>query len=257
LRKPTPICPGKTDTLPTLFLNPPSYQGFDGAAGARYQARREIRSFWYPTWLAQPAALIPNSRLIDAPAHDLTKQAVLVEARKYRNIIIHTSSPTLRGDAELAGEIKAHQPNTLIGFVGAQAAVLPNETLQASEAIDWVGRREFDYTCVEVAQGKPLAQVAGLSFRKDGQVVHNPERELIANFDEMPSVMDVYKRDLKIENYFVGYLKHPYVSHYTGRGCPAKCTFCLWPQTIGGHRYRTRSPESVFREMKHAKGLFP
>jgi len=201
--------------------------------------------------------LIPNSRLIDAPAHDLTKQAVLVEARNYRNIIIHTSSPTLRGDAELAGEIKAHQPDTLIGFVGAQAAVLPGETLQASEAIDWVGRREFDYTCVEVAQGKPLAQVAGLSFRKDGQVVHNPERALIANFDEMPSVMDVYKRDLKIENYFVGYLKHPYVSHYTGRGCPAKCTFCLWPQTIGGHRYRTRSPQSVFREMKHAKSLFP
>lgn len=42
--------------LRTLFLHPPSYQGFDGGAGSRYQARREIRSFWYPTWLAQPAA---------------------------------------------------------------------------------------------------------------------------------------------------------------------------------------------------------
>ena len=51
----------------TLFLNPPSYEGFDGGAGARYQARREIRSFWYPTWLAQPAALVPDSVLIDAP----------------------------------------------------------------------------------------------------------------------------------------------------------------------------------------------
>jgi hypothetical protein len=53
--------------LKTLFLHPPSFQGFDGGAGARYQARREIRSFWYPTWLAQTAALVPGSRLVDAP----------------------------------------------------------------------------------------------------------------------------------------------------------------------------------------------
>jgi len=45
----------------TLFLNPPSFEGFDGGAGSRYQARREVRSFWYPTWLAQPAALVPDS----------------------------------------------------------------------------------------------------------------------------------------------------------------------------------------------------
>ena len=51
----------------TLFLNPPSFEGFDGGAGARYQARREVRSFWYPTWLAHPAAMVPGSRLVDAP----------------------------------------------------------------------------------------------------------------------------------------------------------------------------------------------
>ena len=55
-------------TMKTLFLNPTSFDGFDGGAGSRYQARREIRSFWYPTWLAQPAALLPESKLIDAPA---------------------------------------------------------------------------------------------------------------------------------------------------------------------------------------------
>jgi len=56
--------------------------------------------------------------------------------------------------------------------------------------------------------------------------------------------------------YFIGYLLHPYVSFYTGRGCPAKCSFCLWPQTIGGHQYRTKSPEAVGREMEQAKALF-
>ena len=46
--------------MKTLFLQPPSFDGFDGGAGSRYQAKREIKSFWYPTWLAQPAALVPG-----------------------------------------------------------------------------------------------------------------------------------------------------------------------------------------------------
>ena len=75
--------------------------------------------------------------------------------------------------------------------------------------------------------------------------------------DALPWVADVYKRDLQIEKYFIGYLLHPYLSLYTGRGCPAQCTFCLWPQTIGGHKYRVRSPENVAAEMAYAKKLFP
>ena len=75
--------------------------------------------------------------------------------------------------------------------------------------------------------------------------------------DELPFVTPVYKRDLKIENYFIGYLKHPYISFYTGRGCKSRCTFCLWPQTVGGHRYRTRSVGNVIEEMRWAKAAFP
>jgi hypothetical protein len=35
-----------------LFLQAPSFDGFDGGAGARYQMKREVKSFWFPTWLA-------------------------------------------------------------------------------------------------------------------------------------------------------------------------------------------------------------
>ena len=136
--------------------------------------------------------------------------------------------------------------------------MLPAETLKASPAIDWVGRKEFDFTCKEVAEGRPLDAIAGLSYRdQDGKIRHNPERELIADMDALPWVADVYKRDLQIEKYFIGYLLHPYVSLYTGRGCPAQCTFCLWPQTIGGHKYRVRSPQNVADEMAYMKKLFP
>jgi len=52
---------------------------------------------------------------------------------------------------------------------------------------------------------------------------------------------------LEIERYNVPFLLHPYVSFYTTRGCTALCTFCMWPQTISGHAWRTRSTENVAR----------
>jgi hopanoid biosynthesis associated radical SAM protein HpnJ len=244
--------------MATLFLSPPSFEGFDGGAGSRYQARREVTSYWYPTWLAQPAALVPDSKLLDCPPHSIGIRACLEAAKDYDHVIIHTSTPSLKNDGKVAEAIKQNRPETTIGFVGAHAAVLPTETLKSSQAIDWVGRKEFDFTCKEVAEGRPLESVAGLSYReKEGRVRHNPERDLIPDLDVLPSVAEVYKRDLDIEKYFIGYLLHPYLSLYTGRGCPAQCTFCLWPQTIGGHKYRARSPQNVADEMARLKTLFP
>ncbi len=243
--------------MKTLFLNPPSFEGFDGGAGSRYQARREIRSFWFPTWLAQPAALVPDSRLVDAPARGLTLDAVLPMAREHELIVLHTSTPSFASDVKVAEALKEVNPGLVLGMVGAHVAVSPEPALAASGAIDFVARNEFDYTLKEVAEGRPWGGIDGISYRREGRIVHNPERALIHNMDELPYVVDVYKRDLVIEDYFIGYLLHPYLSLYTGRGCKSRCTFCLWPQTIGGHRYRTRSPEHVAGEIARARLLFP
>src|SRR6478609_120264 len=116
----------------TLFLSPPSFDGFDGGAGARYQARREVTSYWYPTWLAQPAALTPNSRLLDCPPIGMDIKKCLAEALSYDHVIINTSTPSLRNDCKVAEALKQQNPNVKIGFVGAHAAVLPTETLKAS-----------------------------------------------------------------------------------------------------------------------------
>lgn len=241
----------------TLFLSPPSFDGFDGGAGSRYQAKREITSFWYPTWLAQPSALVPGSKLVDAPPHGQTVEDVLKIAPDYELIIMHTSTPSLANDVKCAEAIKAQKPDVQIGFIGAHVAVLPQETLRENPIIDFVCRNEFDYTCKDLAEDKPWNEIKGLSYRdENGNICHNPERELIHDWDSMPSVLPVYERDLDITKYFIGYLLHPYVSFYTGRGCPAKCTFCLWPQTIGGHQYRSKSPEAVGKEMEQAKAIF-
>jgi hopanoid biosynthesis associated radical SAM protein HpnJ len=244
--------------MKTLFLHPPSFDGFDGGAGARYQAKREIKSFWYPTWLAQPAALVPDSKLIDAPADGMTVQDVLPLARQYELVIMHTSAPSFPTDARMAELLKAENPQLLIGMVGAKVAVDPEGSLKASTAIDFVAREEFDYTCKEIAEGRPFASIAGLSWQTaaDG-IRHNPARTPLTEMDELPWVAPVYQRDLRIENYFIGYLKHPYVSFYTGRGCRSKCTFCLWPQTVGGHRYRVRSVDNVLGEVQWIKDNLP
>jgi hopanoid biosynthesis associated radical SAM protein HpnJ len=245
------------DHLRTLFLHPPSADGFDGGAGARYQARREIRSFWYPTWLAQPAALVPGSRLVDAPPDGLTLDDVRPLARQYDLCVMHTSTPSFASDVAVAEALKAENPQLTVGMVGAAVAVAPEPALRASAALDFVAGNEFDFTIEEVARGLPLARVAGLSYRTNGHVVHTPPRPILEDMDRLPFVTPVYRRDLTVENYAIGYLRHPYVSLYTGRGCRSKCTFCLWPQTVGGQRYRTRSVDHVAEEMALARRLFP
>lgn len=242
----------------TLFLQAPSFEGFDGGAGARYQNRREIKSFWYPTWLAQPAAMVEGSKLIDAPPHRLSLADVLPQVKDRDLVVLHTSTPSFSSDVKTVRALKAARPGLKIGMVGAKVAVDAAGALQACEELDFVGRNEFDFTIKEVAEGRDLAKVSGLSYRKpDGRIVHNEERAILHNMDELPFVSPVYKRDLKVENYFIGYLRHPYLSFYTGRGCKSRCTFCLWPQTVGGHVYRTRSVGHVVEELKYARQAFP
>ncbi len=244
--------------LKTLFLQAPSFDGFDGGAGSRYQAKREIKSFWFPTWLAQPAALVPGSRVLDAPADEHNVEQSRDIARGYELVIMHTSTPSFPTDARFAELLREDNPQIKIGLVGAKTMVDPEGSLKAATAVDFVCREEFDYTCKEVAEGLPLKDIKGLSYRGDeGRIVHNLPRAIIENMDELPFVAPVYKRDLKIENYFIGYLKHPYVSFYTGRGCRSKCTFCLWPQTVGGHRYRVRSAANVIAEVQWIKENMP
>ncbi len=170
---------------------------------------------------------------------------------------MHTSTPSFPGDVKVAEALKAENSRLMVGMVGAAVAVAPEVSLRASTALDFVAGNEFDFTIQEVAQGRPLKRVAGLSYRLDGRIEHTPDRPILENMDLLPFVTPVYKRDLTVEHYAIGYLKHPYISLYTGRGCRSKCTFCLWPQTVGGQRYRTRSVEHVAEEMALAQGLFP
>ncbi|HLZ66745.1 MAG TPA: radical SAM protein, partial [Aliidongia sp.] len=246
--------------MKTLFLQAPSFEGFDGGAGSRYQAKREIKSFWFPTWLAQPAALVPGSKLIDAPPARVSLKDVLDDQAKegYELCVMHTSTPSFASDVKVAEAMKQANPKLKIGFIGAKVAVEAEKSLQSAPVVDFVARNEFDFTIKEIAEGRDWADVDGISYRNAaGEIVHNRDRAILENMDELPFVTEVYKQNLRLEDYFIGYLQHPYISIYTGRGCKSRCTFCLWPQTVGGHRYRTRSVEHVIEEIKLAKKHYP
>src|SRR5450755_2875095 len=243
--------------LKTLFLNPPSFENFDGGAGSRWPATREIESYWYPVWLAYPAGMLEGARLLDAPPHHVSGEETIKIAKDYEFLVLFTSTPGFPGDILLAKAIKTVNPNIKIAFVGPHVSVLPEKSLRDCPSMDFIVRKEFDYAVVDFAKGKPLAEIPGVSFLQNDKIVHNPDAPQIQDLDALPHVTDVYKRDLDVTRYNVPFLQNPFVSLYTTRGCPAQCTFCLWPQTLSGHPWRKRSTDDVAAEMSKVKAMWP
>jgi len=241
----------------TLFLNPPSFESFDGGASSRWPASREIESYWYPVWLCYPAGMLPDSKVVDAPPHKISIEQTVRLARDFELLVLFTSTPGFHVDVKMAGMMKDANPKLKVAFVGPPVTIEPEKTLRASTAIDFVVRREFDRQIVDFANGRPLAELPGVSYRHNGTVISNPEGPPIENLDALPWVTKVYQRDLDITRYNVPFLLHPFVAFYTSRGCPAMCTFCLWPQTHSGHRWRLRSSGDVAAEVRFVKESFP
>lgn len=242
----------------TLFLNPPSFEGFDGGASSRWPASREIESYWYPVWLCYPAGLLPDSKVVDAPPHGISIEQTVEMAKEFELLVLFTSTPGFHVDVHMAEMMKDVNPRLKVAFVGPPVTVEPEKSLRIAPAIDFIVRKEFDHAIVDYANGTPLEEIPSVSFRRpDGSFMHNPDGPVIENLDALPWASKVYKRDLDFRRYNVPFLHNPYVALYTSRGCPAQCTFCLWPQTHSGHRWRLRSVEDVVNEVKWIKDNFP
>ncbi len=141
--------------MKTLFLNPPSFEGFDGGASSRWPASREIESYWYPVWLCYPAGMLPDSKVVDAPPHKISIEQTVEMAKDFDLLVLFTSTPGFDVDCQIAAMMKASNPAMKVCFVGPPVTVEPEKSLNASNAIDFIIRREFDYQIVEYANGKP------------------------------------------------------------------------------------------------------
>src|SRR5436309_1018994 len=110
MRLPNGKINGKTMPLKTLFLNPPSFENFDGGASSRWPATREIESYWYPVWLAYPAGMLEGSRLLDAPPHHVSAEETIEIAKGYEFLVLFTSTPGFPGDCALATRLRELYP---------------------------------------------------------------------------------------------------------------------------------------------------
>jgi hopanoid biosynthesis associated radical SAM protein HpnJ len=201
--------------------------------------------------------LIADSKVVDAPPHKVSIEQTVAMAKDYELLTLFTSSPGYHVDVKIAEMMKDSNPKLKVAFVGPPVTIEPEKALRATTAIDFVVRREFDYQIANYANGTPLSELPGVSYRKNGEIVHNSETGAIENLDALPWVTKTYKRDLDFKRYNVPFLLNPYISMYTTRGCPAMCTFCLWPQTHSGHRWRLRSTDDVVNECRWALENFP
>lgn len=249
-----------------LMLNPPFHRKF--SRSQRSPAVIKSGVIYYPIWLAYATGVLEREgftvKLVDAPAAGLDLDHVLDLVREFRPrlVVVDTSTPSIANDVMVAEAVKAAEPGVFVLLVGPHVSSLPDDSMAMSPALDAVARREYEYTVRDLARaldgGTDLAAVQGLTYRAaEGAIIHNPDRPLIEDLDELPFVSEVYKRHLRTEDYFYSITKYPVITIITGRGCPHRCTYCMWPQTLHGRRYRRRSPERVADEFEFIRREFP
>ena len=251
--------------MKVLLLNPPFLKKF--SRPQRSPAVTKSGTLYFPMWLAYAAGVLEKEGfevdLIDAPADGYDLNYCIQRAKKLSPdlIVLETSTPSIYNDVEVAGKLKDQFPQSFVVLVGTHVSALPDETLNIDGRVDAIAQYEYEYTLVALARTLAdkgdLRTVLGLIFRENNKLIHNPSRPFIENLDELPFVSRVYKKFLRIENYFNPNALFPMVTITTSRGCPFSCTFCVYPQTLMGRKFRLRSIENVVSEMKYIVEHFP
>lgn len=247
------------------MLNPPFLENYSRAS--RSPAVTKGGTLYYPLWLAYATGVMEKEghevKLIDAPAENISLGNTLeiIEKFKPKLVVIDTSTASVHSDVKVLKKIK-EKHSCFCVLVGTHVSVLSGQVLRMSDKIDAIARHEYDYILRDLAKElkneKPnLRNVKGLSFMENKKLIHNMDAPFIQNLDEIPFVSEVYKKHLKIENYFYAANLYPEITIVAGRGCNFRCVFCLMPQTMTGRSYRTRSIENVVSEFEYIKKTFP
>ena len=249
-----------------LALNPPFYPRY--SRSQRSPAVIKSGVIYYPLWLAYAVGALEQDgfavTLVDAPAagNDLRQVLELAGDLQPRLVVVETSTPSIYNDLEVSEAVKDRVPGAFVLLVGSHVTALPEDALRMGPSVDAVVRGEYDHTVRDVARfldsGGSLAKIQGLSYRGlDGAIRHNPDRPPIQNLDALPFVSKVIKRHLRVEDYFYSIARYPEVTIVTGRGCPHRCAYCLWPQTVTGHQFRGRSVANVADEFEYIARELP
>lgn len=246
-----------------LLVNPPFLPKY--SRSSRSPAVTKSGTIYYPLWLAHAAGLLEkrghNVMLIDFPAESRTIDDYKGKITNFKPamVVCDTSTPSIDTDVHISEVIKSwFTPPPLAVVVGTHASALPEKTMEISTAVDVVARGEYDWTLCELAdREKQIDNILGVSYKKNGNIVNNPDRPYSEDLDELPFVSSVYKKHLNINNYFYAHCQNPVISFFAGRGCPNRCFYCVYPQVMFGRRYRHRSVKHVVDELEYIQREFP
>lgn len=258
--------------MKVIFVNPPfkaEYGKF--ARENRSAAITRSGTLYYPLWLIYAAAVCEGDgfdvSFLDAPAKPMSEGESLDWIGAHDGgeaclFVLDTSTPSIYSDIAFGDKLKELYPRSFVMLVGTHPSALPEETILNCQSVDAVARHEFDYIVRDVARalrnGRDPLSIDGLTYRDgDGGVVSNPDYPFIANLDEIPWAAPFIKKHLDHRDYFFAASAYPEIQIFTGRGCPARCAFCVYPQTMHGHRYRVRSVENVIGEIEYIRDNFP
>lgn len=253
-----------------LFVNPPfkaEYGKFSREARSAMITNSGV--VYYPLWLLYAAGVTQEQGFdvdfLDAPAKQMTHQQsiewIKQKGADYSLIVLDTSTPSIYNDVRFGASLKDLFPRSFVALMGTHPTALPKETMELNDKIDGIAKGEADYIIRDLAialrDGTPLSDVRGLVYRNQEEIIVNEEMPLITNVDEIPWAAKLIKQFLDPKDYFFAAAEYPEIQIFTGRGCPARCYFCVYPQTIHGHQYRVRSAQNVADEFEYIVNNFP
>lgn len=253
------------------FINPPfkaEYGKF--SRESRSPAITKSGALYYPLWLIYAALYSQkhghNISFLDAPAKQLGENESLEIIKKDAHLdtlfVLDTSTPSIKSDINFAEKIKAIWPQAFILLVGTHPSARPEETMGFSKSVDAVAIGEYDCIVKELADAleakKNLEEVKGLCLRKgENGYVRTGIMPPMKNLDDLPYAAQFIKEHLDEKDYFFAAATYPSIQIFTGRGCPFRCNFCVYPQTMHGHAFRARSAENVVGEFEYIANNFP
>lgn len=240
-----------------MFINPTYVKDF--CRSARWAARSRGRVQRHPDWMLIAVAVLERLghevKFIDAAAQNLEKEAVIGAIRQFRPelTIFHTTTPSIYNDIEYACLAK-DASCTKTCLIGPHVSVLVEDTFKnAQGGVDFIARGEYDYTLRDLAEGKTLSQITGLSYLENKKIHNTPPREpLDVNTLPFPAWLQInpfWYRDAG--------KRFPFLTLISGRGCFGKCTFCRDTPIMYGRSLRMRDPKLVVDEIEYDYALFP
>ena len=242
--------------MKVLIINPPwPGKGYGTRSQNRIIKHRSDKFLQYPVFLAYSAAQLKASghsvAYIDSVIQDLDMDQTLVQARlaKPEVIFMETTTPSIEADYNNLTMLKDVTGASII-VGGPHATHFHKEVLKECPAIDVVVRHEFDTKIAGIVSNLDnLNKVGGITYRSGIGIKDNGDGELEQDLDKIP----LPDRDIIPWYWYqeAWFTRQPFMNMMTSRGCPYHCTFCLWPQSMYGHKQRFRSLDNVFHEIHH------